>query len=90
MVERAARVQPDASAPRSSKAYRSAVAQDLIGRGINPAEVAVRLLLETSYPGASLVRGQADAVADQGRARALERERLAREVRDRDERGRER
>lgn len=86
-IERAIREAPDARAPRDSAAYRAAVAQDLLARGINPTEVATRLILETSFPGvgAAIVRNQADALGDQARAtRERTREVQEREVRERE------
>lgn len=91
-IERAIRETPDARAPRDSAAYRAAVAQDLLARGINPADVATRLILETSFPGvgAAIVRNQADAVADQARTARARDERERARQREIEERGRER
>lgn len=82
LVDRTTRVHPDPSAPRDSAAYRAAVARDLIGRGVSHADAAVLVLLETSWPGAgtSAIVRQAGEVAEQQRARARERESLAREI----------
>ncbi|WP_280320037.1 hypothetical protein [Nocardia wallacei] len=78
-------IEPDASAPRGSAAYRAAVARDLMARGIDPPLAATLVMLGNSWPAAAGVAAQAGSVTEQAEAtRARTREVQEREVRERE------